>query len=60
MREPKSTRFAQSCKMKPTHFPIIGNFATTGHKLQGKTITNLVIAEWRDIENWVYVVLSRV
>ena len=42
------------------HFPILGNFATTGHKLQGKTMKNLVIAEWRDTENWAYVVLSRV
>ena len=46
--------------MKLTHFPIIGNFATTGHKLQGKTMENLVIAEWRNVENWAYVVLSRV
>jgi hypothetical protein len=23
-------------------------------------MTNLVIAEWRDVENWAYVVLSRV
>jgi hypothetical protein len=29
------------------HFPILGNFATTGHKLQGKTMKNLIIAEWR-------------
>ena len=42
------------------HFPILNNFATTGHKLQGKTMANLVIAEWRDTENWAYVVLSRV
>jgi hypothetical protein len=46
--------------LKLTHFPIIGNFATTGHKLQGKTMANLIIAEWRNIENWAYVVLSRV
>ena len=36
------------------------NFATTGNKLQGKTMAKLVIAEWRDTENWAYVVLSRV
>jgi hypothetical protein len=41
------------------HFPILGNFATTGHKLQGKTMKNLIIAEWRDTVNWAYVVLSR-
>lgn len=51
---------AANVNLKLTHFPIIGNFATTGHKLQGKTMANLVIAEWRDTENWAYVVLSRV
>ena len=39
-------------------FPIIGNFATTGHKLQGKSMDNLIIAEWRNVQNWAYVVLS--
>jgi hypothetical protein len=46
--------------LRISHFPILNNFATTGHKLQGKTMANLVIAEWRDTENWAYVVLSRV
>ena len=50
----------QNVKMKLTMFPVIGNFATTGHKLQGKTMENLVIAEWNKTENWAYVVLSRV
>ena len=49
-----------SVNMLLTHFPIIGNFATTGHKLQGKSMDNLVVAEWRDLQNWAYVVLSRV
>ena len=49
-----------SVNMLLTHFPIIGNFATTGHKLQGKTMDNLVVAEWGDLQNWAYVVLSRV
>jgi hypothetical protein len=35
----------------PTH-------ATTGHKLQGKTVKSLVIAEWSKVKNWAYVVLS--
>ena len=43
-----------------SHFPILNNFATTRQKLQGKTMANLVIAEWRDTKNWVYVVLSGV
>ena len=33
-----------------SHFPILINFATTGHKLQAKTMANLVIAQWRDTE----------
>ena len=37
------------------------NIATTGHKLQGKTLSNLVINSWNYcVQNWVYVVLSRV
>ena len=36
------------------------NHATTGHKLQGKTVKSLVIAEWSRVKNWAYVVISRV
>ena len=42
------------------HFPIILNYGTTGHKLQGKSLDCLVITEWSRLENWAYVVLSRV
>lgn len=41
-------------------FPIVVNFATTGHKLQGKSMIALVIAQWSNVKNWAYVVLSRV
>ena len=41
-------------------FPVVINFATTGHKLQGKSMFSLVIAEWSKVKNWAYVVLSRV
>lgn len=41
-------------------FPIVINFATTGHKLQGKSMIALVIAQWSKTKNWAYVVLSRV
>lgn len=42
------------------YFAIIINHATTGHKLQGKSMDALVIAEWSKTKNWAYVVLSRV
>jgi hypothetical protein len=45
---------------KVTHFPLVINHATTGHKLQGKSMDELVIAEWSSVQNWAYVVLSRV
>jgi hypothetical protein len=40
--------------------PILINHATTGHKLQGKTLDDLIVAEWSKLKNWAYVVLSRV
>ena len=36
------------------------NHATIGHKLQGKSLKQLVVAEWSKMKNWAYVVLSRV
>ena len=42
------------------HFPILTNYATAGHKLQGKSLESLVISEWSTKENWAHVVLSRV
>ena len=46
--------------MKINHFPVLINNATTGHKLQGKSLTSLVIAQWSKKQNWAYVVLSQV
>jgi hypothetical protein len=43
-----------------TQFPVLINYATTGHKLQGKSLDELLIAEWSKVKNWAYVVLSRV
>jgi hypothetical protein len=42
------------------YFPVISNHATTGHKLQGKTVASLVIEEWSKLKKWAYVVISRV
>ena len=47
-------------KIQLTHFPIVLNHCTTGHKLQGKSLDQLVITEWNKTQNWGYVVLSRV
>lgn len=49
-----------SSKTTITQFPITMNQATTVHKLQGKSLDRLLIAEWGSMKNWVYVVLSRV
>ena len=53
-------KFRVSQSVSVTHFPLFVNFATTGHKLQGKSLDALVIAEWNRTKNWAYVVLSRV
>jgi len=47
-------------KLKIFQVPIVLNHATTGHKLQGKSLDSLVIHEWSDVTNWAYVLLSRV
>ena len=41
-------------------FPVNDNTATTGHKLQGVTLDELVVTRWDyGVPNWVYVVISR-
>ena len=48
-------------KIKITYLPITSSISTTGHKLQGKTLDDLVINSWGyRCAHWVYVVLSRV
>ena len=49
-----------STQIQFTQFPVLGNYATTGHKLQGNSVDELVIAEWSQLKNGAYVVLSRV
>ena len=68
--EPKSSAIKITCKylgnlpikgINMTQFGVIDNIATTGHKLQGVSLDNLVINSWNySCPNWVYVVLSRV
>ena len=47
-------------KMKGIQLPFGCNNATTGHKLQGATLTSILVHEWCYEQNWPYVVLSRV
>ena len=68
--EPKKSAIKISCKylgnlpikgISMTQFGVIDNIATTGHKLQGVSMDNLVVNSWNySTPNWVYVVLSRV
>ena len=53
-----NTRIQTSIELQ--YLPVIVNHAKTGHKLQGKTVKSLVIAEWSRVKNWAYVVISRV
>jgi hypothetical protein len=47
--------------MQMTQFKVVANFATTTHKLQGKSLDFLVIGEWSNLPGgWPYVALSRV
>ena len=41
-------------------FAVVLNYATTVHKLQGRTIQQLYVSSWQYSRNWVYVALSRV
>jgi hypothetical protein len=47
-------------KMKAIQIPVLINNATTGHKLQGSGVDNLFVHNWSYVQNWVYVMLSRV
>jgi hypothetical protein len=43
-----------------SQFPILINYACTGHKLQGQTKEKLCVSAWSYTKNWPYVALSRV
>ena len=47
-------------KMTGTQFLVISNSCTTGHKLQGCTMEEILANAWHYGANWAYVVLSRV
>ena len=39
-------------KMKATPLPVISNQATTRHKLQGASINQLFVNNWKYTTNW--------
>lgn len=47
-------------RMKGSQIPLISNSCTTGHKLQGCTVDDILVNDWVYDQNWAYVVLSRV
>ena len=48
-------------RIRITQFGVNSNIATTGHKLQGTSKNNLIVATWNySYAHWIYVVLSRV
>jgi hypothetical protein len=51
---------SQCIDLKANVFPVLINHATTGHKLQGKTIWNLIVSSWSNSKNWPYVAISHV
>ena len=62
---PESVQYGGVTKTHPvnmtgTQLPIISSNATTGHKLQGATVTSLLVHTLTNVRNWTYVVLSRV
>ena len=61
----KISQFADemSLKAKFTQYPVNTAVAMTGHKLQGRTLDNIIITSWPKnglFQNWEYTVLSRV
>ena len=58
--QPGGVKQTHDIYMTGDQLPIISNNATTGHKLQGATVTSLLVHTATKVRNWTYVVLSRV
>ena len=53
-------RMKKGLVIKFTQFPINISNCRTVHKLQGRSIKNLMVSSYDYTDNWIYVVLSRV
>ena len=47
-------------KIHMNQFQVLVNNATTGHKLQGRSLDSIFVSDWCHVKNWAYVVISRV
>ena len=57
----KIDRIKHTLNVKIIQFGVNANKATTGHKLQGVSLNQMVVRSWAyGVPNWIYVVLSRV
>ena len=54
------TKLRVGADIKLDHFQVLLNHATTGHKLQGKSPNELVVAQWTKVKNWACIICSRV
>ena len=54
------TKRTKETKIQFWQFPLNISNARTVHKLQGRSIDNLVVSSFDYTDNWIYVVLSRV
>ena len=50
----------KTVSMKGHQFPLVSNSCTAGHKMQGFTVSQMIVNSWSYANNWAYVVLSRV
>ena len=57
----KVAKMKHKVKVKVVQFGVNSSKATTGHKLQGVSLNQMVVRSWNySTPNWIYVVLSRV
>ena len=57
----KVAKMKHKVKVKVVQFGVNSSKATTGHKLQGVSLNQMVVRSWNyNTPNWIYVVLLRI
>jgi len=59
-KQQERKKYKNKLPMMAVQLPVIRNSATTGHKLQGASLNQLVVSSFCYQNNWPYVVMSRV